>query len=215
MSHGWSGSASQLFGLMRDIAAQGYRAIAIDHIGHGASAGKLANLFLFVRTLEFVIQHLEKNEKITALVAHSMGAPAILSAIKRTYPTLLIAPVFEFAKSLFSKVEESGLPRSLLLDMLDDLEARYGLNLSQCDPKKHIVKHASDTYIIHDHDDVYSPIEDSVSLAEKHEQIVLRKTRNLGHGRIISSDETMQLFEEMMREWNEVDICSEARVVQG
>lgn len=199
LSHGWSGAASQLFELMQSIADRGYQAVAFDHIGHGASETQLANLFLFIKTKRHMIQMLEQQGEVAAIISHSMGATATINALDKVYPTLLIAPVFEFSKALFDKVQQSGLPRQLLVDLLAELEDRHQMNFASCDPKLHIPKHANSVYIIHDENDKFSPIHDSIKIMNQHPHISLIKTQNLGHGKIIGATKTLELFDAMMQ----------------
>lgn len=200
LSHGWSGAANQLFELMQNIASNGFQAVAFDHIAHGDSDGKQANLFVFIKITRHIIQLCEQQGEIAAIISHSMGATATVNALTRSYPTLLIAPVFEFSNALFSKVEQSGLPRRLLENLLASLESRYQMIFNDCDPKQHLSQHAAMINIIHDEADRFSPIEESINVVNQHPQISLNKTQNLGHGRIISSLQTRQLFLNMMQE---------------
>lgn len=194
LSHGWSGAASQLYGLMVKIAQQGYQAVSFDQLGHGISTGKEANLFLFIKSKQQVIEHLEKRQSIELIISHSMGATATLSAIKRPYPLLLIAPIFDFSQALSEKVSQSGVPSKLLKNLLQDLERQYAMSFEYCDPKERLASYRGQVHIVHDRQDQFSSVASSEAMANLHNHVNLTTTSNFGHGRIIDSPATWQVF---------------------
>ena len=198
LNHGWAGSASQLFNLMEKIAAQGFQAVTFDHLAHGDSKGHEANLFLFIKSTQKVIEHLEQDNTIKGIVCHSMGSTAIFSAIDKPYPLLLIAPQFDFETAIFEKVEQSGMAVKLLTDLMRKLEAQHSMSLQQIDPKPLVANYPADIYIVHDQQDRLVPAATSQWLSENHEHVRLTVTEGLGHGRIIDSDETWENFLVMM-----------------
>lgn len=200
LSHGWSGSASQLFGLMDKIAAMGYQAVAFDQFAHGRSSGDIANLFLFIKAQQSVLAHVHKNNSVAAIVTHSMAGTAAMNLCDNHTPMLLIAPVFDFAHSLFSKVEESGVNKQLLVDVLSALEKQHHIKVSDIDPRQHIVKSTNPIHIVHDRGDQFAPYKDSEMQQGLVQHITLTATEGLGHGRIINSNETLSAFQQMMDE---------------
>lgn len=201
LSHGWSGAANQLFELMRNIADSGFQAVAYDQVAHGSSSGDEANLFVFIKTQQQVIEFLEQEQPIEAVVAHSMGATAALNALTKPYPLLLIAPVFNFAQSLYEKVEQSGIPRRLLENVMQYLQTKYGMQFTDLDPKVHLAQYPGMVHIVHDRQDQFAPFTESEAMAMRHSKVNLTTTNNLGHGRIIRSEETWQVFQQMMEQY--------------
>ncbi|WP_444996384.1 alpha/beta hydrolase [Aliikangiella sp. IMCC44359] len=198
LSHGWSGSATQLFPLMERIAKSGYQAIAFDQLAHGLSSGNEANLFLFIKTKKQILNFIEKQHQIVAIISHSMAATAALNALNKPYPLLLIAPVFDFVNSLFQKVEASGVPIRLLTSVLRDLESRHNMQIAQIDPTAHLPYYPGEITIVHDQIDQFAPFVISENIVKKYPHIKLSKTKNLGHGRVISSDCTWDALQEMI-----------------
>lgn len=198
LSHGWSGAASQLFVLMERIAALGYQAIAYDQLAHGRSSGDIANLFLFIKTQRRVLAHIQQTQPIAGLVCHSMAGTAAMNVLDNKTPMLLIAPVFDFAASLFGKVEESGVHKRLLVDVLSALESQHQMLISEIDPRLHIGECGNAIHIVHDQEDQFAPFGDSEMASNSHGHISLKKTSGLGHGRIINSAETLEMFNIMM-----------------
>ncbi|TQV88436.1 alpha/beta fold hydrolase [Aliikangiella coralliicola] len=200
LSHGWSGSASQMFPLMEKISKAGYQAVAFDQLAHGRSSSDEANLFLFIKTMRHLVSHFENRHRIEAVVCHSMAAAAALNAITNPYPMLLIAPVFDFLNSLFEKVVESGVPKQLLVNVLNDLEKQHDMKISQIDPRDKVKNYPGNIHIVHDRGDRFTPHSISETMSQKHQQVNLVSTNDLGHGRIINSDETWQVFTDMINE---------------
>ena len=198
LSHGWSGSASQMFPLMAKIANAGFQAIAYDQLGHGRSARDDANLFLFIKTKQCVLAHIEAEREIKAIVSHSMAAPAALHALTKPYPLLLIAPAFRFVESMFEKIEQSGVRKKLLTDTLNHLEQKYKMQIDKIDPVLKLGRYANLVHILHDENDRYIPISDSIAVVEQYPEIPLTRTRNLGHSRIINSDEAWQILKTLL-----------------
>lgn len=198
LSHGWSGSASQFFKLMEKLSHSGFQAVAFDQLGHGRSDGKYGNLFLFIETQRVMIEQIEKTKHLKAIIAHSMGTAAALNASRGPHPVLLIAPVFEFSKAMFEKVEQSGVAIQLLKNLLASLELEHKMVFKECDPVNKIADYRGDINIVHDKNDLFAPVQISKEVANCHPQVKLVETSNLGHSRVISSDETWSLFLSLM-----------------
>jgi len=198
ISHGWSGSASQMFKLMTKIADAGFQAVAYDQLGHGRSGGNEANLFLFIKTQRFIIKQLEENNRIKAVISHSMGTPASLNAPSGVYPLLLIAPVFKFVQTLYEKVEQSGVARRLLENVLRNLEEQHQMKFVGSDSVDFVRDYASSVHIVHDTKDPFTSVNESQKVADIFSHVSLTTTENLGHSRIISADETWNVFSEMV-----------------
>lgn len=81
LTHGFSTSAALLTPLISYmLATTSYRIVALDHAGHGASEGSLADLGVFIRTLQRLILD-EQNQPLKAVVGHSVGATATIMAL--------------------------------------------------------------------------------------------------------------------------------------
>lgn len=79
--HGWGGSAAQMAPLAMTIASAGFRSIALDITGHGASPGRSTAWSFFVRDIEALAQTLDVP--IHAYVGHSAGGLATMAARKQ------------------------------------------------------------------------------------------------------------------------------------
>ncbi len=199
LSHGWSGAASQLFGLMKEISVMGYQAVAYDQLGHGQSDGNIANLFLFMKALRHVLDHVEERNEVEAIVTHSMGGDAALNILRRHYPLLMIAPSLDFINLLNQKIITSGVRQKLLTTILNDLERQHGFKIVESDPRDHLANYQGPVHIIHDKLDQFAPINNSEKAAIAHPHVTLTSTHGLGHGRIISASETLDAFQSLLK----------------
>lgn len=72
--HGWGSGAARFTPLAQALHARGWRVIAFDAPGHGASSGRHSSLPQFMAALDAVIAHFGPPQ---ALIGHSLGALAI------------------------------------------------------------------------------------------------------------------------------------------
>lgn len=76
--HGWNGRAAQLAPLAKAIADAGFRAVAIEVTGHGASPGRSTAWRFFIRDVAALAEALQSP--VHALVGHSAGALTMMAA---------------------------------------------------------------------------------------------------------------------------------------
>ncbi|OHU84282.1 MULTISPECIES: alpha/beta fold hydrolase [Pseudoalteromonas] len=187
-THGWSGSASQFYPLMEKVASLGFKAVAFDHYAHGMSAGKEANLPLFIRAIDAVQKHL--NEGIHAAISHSMGCVAALNTIN---PLLhvLIAPPFDFYNGFEQRILSTGISKTLFKSVIHSVEQQHQMRFDNLLPELHLAKHDK-VLIIHDVQDKFAQHDNSQAVVKQYPHVELISTQGLGHGRIINDDHTWQ-----------------------
>ena len=196
LAHGWSGSASQFFGLMELIAQSGYQAIAFDHYGHAKSSGKVAHLPLFIRGINDLVS-LHGQDNIHCVVSHSMGTVAALN-LPKNISHLLIAPVFGFYDSLRKSVFDSGMSPDLFERLLQKIENDFDIKFTDAVSEQHIGLVERPVNIVHDINDRFASFIGSETMAKQHPNIVLHQTKGQGHGRIINSDTTWQVLSRLL-----------------
>lgn len=193
-THGWSGSGRQFLPLMEKVAQAGFKATAFDHYGHGESEGKFANLPLFIKGLQSVVNSIKSPK---AIVSHSMGTVAALNVSKQL-PHLLIAPTFGFYDSFEQRILNTGINKRLFKGVLSSVEQEHQMQFEQILPEIHIKQHAHPVHIIHDKNDKFANFALANEQAKQHAHIRLKAVDKLGHGRIINSDETWQFMKQSL-----------------
>jgi hypothetical protein len=194
LNHGWSGSASQFFPLMEQIASQGFTALAYDQPAHGKSDGAYGHIPAFVHGLETI---LDSVDDVAGVVSHSMGAAATLEckhAKMQNVPLMLVAPVLNYLENLFGSVARSGYSIKLFTAVVEEIESEYNYPLDSIDPLTHLKHRSSLTTIVHDENDRFASYTVSLEASEGSENVQLVTTHGKGHGRIMSSQEVYDAF---------------------
>jgi len=191
--HGWRGRASQFAPLVRELVAEGLRVVAFDAPAHGSSGGRDTDVRDWIAAAGALQA---EHPPFTALVGHSFGALAALTAARTTVPVPAVvtiagaaspaAFVEEFVRELALRPGTASAMRSLFLARLgvDDagLEAQY-------DAARHPLPDSTRLLVVHDGADRRMPDADSVRLHEAHGQRSrLLRTQGFGHTRILSAD---------------------------
>ncbi|CAM4201519.1 alpha/beta hydrolase [Pseudoalteromonas byunsanensis] len=195
-THGWSGSASQFYPLMERVAASGFKAVAFDHYGHGMSAGKEANLPLFIRALDAVQTHL--NEPVYTAISHSMGCVAALNTIcSRSH--ILIAPPFDFYNGFEQRILSTGISKTLFKSVIQSVEQQHQMPFESLLPELHLTKH-DNVLIIHDVQDRFARYDNTQTVVKQYPHVQLMSTQGLGHGRIINDEQTWQSVQNQLQQ---------------
>jgi len=193
--HGWSGSGSQFFELMRTVAKQGYRAVSYDHYKHGHSGGRECNYPLFIHSLEALADYLYNKKSLAAVVSHSMGASAALDFFKsQNKPHFLIAPLFNFYEELETRVKNIGIAPKLFDAIVTEIENDYKIDVKNHDSMRDINLIKSSIDIIHSKSDKFALYDYSKTLSEENDNIDLYPIDNVGHMRIVNSTDTKKVL---------------------
>ena len=191
--HGWGGSASQFFPLMRGLSQCGFSALAFDQLGHGQSEQRPATLQQSIATLNHILQQLKKDsgEGLSALVGHSTGCIAIASAdqaLINNRPLFLISPVFNYKLFFLHKLARLDLHRDLIKQYAAHFSKTYAQDYSRFELDRNLEKYSDVSVIAHDHSDQESPVSDSIKFCSRHPLTKLLLTREYGHLRILHSE---------------------------
>jgi pimeloyl-ACP methyl ester carboxylesterase len=109
--------------------------------------------------------------------------------------TVLIAPAVQPGKILRHAFEQHGVPRKVYQKLILDLEHQYGYSLLRDSPHKLARQITSRVLIVHDQDDRTTPYSESKKIAEDINHVVLHTTAGLGHKRILSNPEIVDLVQ--------------------
>lgn len=195
LNHGWGDNSLSFQPMIVDLVAQGFCVAAIDHIGHGKSAGNTAHLPAFIDTLELIISELELLDySVEAIVGHSMGGMATLGLseqLLKNRKIFLIAVPIDFFNIMFHKVENAGISRHLLIRVLENITKAYNTTWQQLASDKLITKNHANITFLHDVKDRYAPIDDIKNYVSKSNANLIT-TDGLGHRRILSDRKVIE-----------------------
>jgi pimeloyl-ACP methyl ester carboxylesterase len=184
--HGWGGRAEQLGAFVAPLLARGFRVIALDGPGHGASEGRRSSGPEMGRALAAVVGHLGPARGV---VAHSLGAAAVAFAMREGLSIERLAFVGPPANPLtwvdvFAR--RLGLGPAVLSELRRRSEARIAARWEDLplvplrglpDPPPLLV--------VHDRDDREVSWDDGVSVAAAWPGARLMETSGLGHRRVL------------------------------
>jgi len=189
VSHGWGETSSSFEKLISSLLDQGFKVVAIDHVGHGQSQGTQSHLLSFIESLELTIAHFEKQgDSVDTLIGHSMGGMAILNLPETTLQNakiILISVPVQFFTIMFETVERFGISRKLVKGLLETITPKYGKTWLELQSENQLFKLHDQILFIHDENDRLAPIGDTVEYVSK-APATLIKTQGLGHKRILS-----------------------------
>ena len=191
--HGWSGRATQLSAIIKELVKTGYKVYGIDAPGHGRSSGKRSNVLLF----ESALQELNKLKgPPIAYIGHSLGGAvgflAYKNGIKIKKLVSIGAPSLadEIMKEFLLKV---GLKNTSFKHLERAFEKKFKEPFSSFTLLKWIQPPPEiPVLIIHDKDDRDAPYHHAEILKEKLPKAELFVTKGLGHNRILRDNEVIK-----------------------
>ena len=186
--HGWGGARTDMNHLAIAVAGAGRRAIVPDLPGHGHDRGRPTDLFRMAAAIDAVVA---MYGPANAVVAHSFGATAALSAflhggprrIVYVAPALDAAPFFDW---FAQKLQLS--PRAV--ERFRRRVARYAGPHNMAAFRGEVVVPGADVLIVHDPGDTRTSYAGSQRYAAQHPNVRLMPVDSVGHAGILSDERT-------------------------
>ena len=188
LAHGWGGHAAQMRHFVYPLRSAGFRVIAFDQPAHGRSEGRLSGLPDFAAALAVVVQ---KTGDVRAVVAHSLGGPALAYAIANGVTieaAVLVSPPSDLVGYSRRFAHWLGMPDWLRDAMQAAIEERFGVRWSAFELERLSPRLGGRALVIHDAGDRQVPIKQGRRIAQAWPGARLLETRGLGHARILSAD---------------------------
>jgi pimeloyl-ACP methyl ester carboxylesterase len=189
--HGWGGWRWQLDGFVEPLVEAGYRVVAFDAPGHGASdpgpegPGR-STILEFADALAAVAA---ATGPAHALVAHSLGATAAAVAIHRGLAVeraAFVAPMADPLPYTRTFAARLGFGERVRTRLVGRIERRVGLPLSAfAVPAMAADVPTPPLLLVHDRQDTETGWSDSAAIAGSWPQARLVTTSGLGHRRIL------------------------------
>ncbi|GAB2793672.1 pimeloyl-ACP methyl ester carboxylesterase [Hymenobacter luteus] len=189
--HGWEHRASFWGYMARELAAAGFRVVALDAPAHGASAGTRVTLPAYARAVEAVADELGE---VYGVVAHSLGGAATAGVPVRfnkekggVLPRLVLLAVPGSTTAVARRFAQLlQLPAAVVARMNRYVREQHGR-----DAESFSLIHTGRTLpvgralLLHDHDDESIPFAEAQEIAVNWPGLNFRPTTGLGHNRIM------------------------------
>jgi len=188
-SHGWGGRGAQFRAFVAPLVDAGYQVILFDHEGHGHSEGTEASLIHFLKAIEAVVAHVEREGvRVVGLVGHSLGAAAVgayLNSSQRNIRAVLLASPISIERYATHFARRLGLPRSIRNAMQERFEQRLGRRWKEFELPGSVARTRAPALVIHDEGDPDVPFASGLALARAWRDARMVRTRGLGHRAIL------------------------------
>jgi pimeloyl-ACP methyl ester carboxylesterase len=185
LAHGWGGHAGQMTALVDPIVAAGFRAVAIDLPGHGASEGSVSSLVHFASALR---RAGSLFGPVRGIAAHSFGAAGAAYAIASglgVERAVFFAPPFGFESFWLRFRAGVGVSPAVMDRMLRAAEAWLDVRFDSIAPADLAPRMTAPLLILHDPDDREVPFDEGAELARRWPGAQLRPAPGLGHLRLL------------------------------
>lgn len=181
MIHGWGGRASQLAAFVDPLLHMGLRVVAFDAPAHGSSTGRHTNVRQAADAARAVA---DTAGGVHAVVAHSLGATAIVLALQHGLQirrAALLAPPDDFAHFFHGFAGRLGLNAAALRHLERRIERVTGVPWRQFRAEHIGSKQHVPLLIVHDEDDQDVPISHGRAWHRAWPGAELVNTAGLGH----------------------------------
>jgi pimeloyl-ACP methyl ester carboxylesterase len=185
--HGWEGSHADMDGFVAPLVAAGFRAVAMDLPGHGASTGTLAPIPLMAKAVRTVADAIGGAH---ALIAHSIGCAASMTALSRGLDVgrvVLLASPTNYRAQAEIVARFIGLKGEAREKMLTTAN-RLGAELEQIDFISMAPSMRAPALIMHSEDDTVCPIAPARDAAKFWRGATFKQLNGLGHMRLLGDE---------------------------
>ncbi len=192
--HGWSGRGTQCREFIAPITQAGYKLVAVDVEGHGASPGKTSDVTRFSGALEAIHQHY--GGQITAAIGHSLGGAAILLSIKEGLhlPKVVVISTPSIATDILTEfLQRVGGSETTGRYVNGLIQKRYGRTLEELSAYQSAKGlPAVPVLLVYDRTDVDVPFYHAQPLLDTLKNARLLATEGYSHTRILRSPEVIR-----------------------
>lgn len=186
LAHGWSSRAGHLATFVEPLVAAGRRVVSVDMPGHGASPGRLSNLYRFSRALQALAA---RTGGFDAVVAHSGGVLATVMALGdglAARRVVGLAPMVNLRTAAERFGPGVGADEAASAAFLDEMVAEFGPEVWDRTAADLIAPRLTvPALLLHDPGDDETPYAETVALAGLWPGARLEPTPGLGHRRIL------------------------------
>lgn len=194
--HGWRGRASQFAPLVRELVAEGYRVVSFDAPAHGSSGGHGTDIRDWVAAAE---ETQRLHGRFDAIIGHSFGGLAALTAARSTVPTDAVVTIAGAAAPdafLAQFARDLHLDAATTARLADRFRRRLGIDAAavseRYDAGRDPLPDGTTLLVVHDRGDRRMPDTDARRLHAAHgDRSRLLRTDGLGHTKVLAADATL------------------------
>ncbi len=186
--HGWNGSGDQFFSLYEKFRELGFSVYVVMPKGYGQSSSVWSNPGCFIKSIESVLNHIDKP--INVAVGHSMGAGALLhvAAKKNSFDKLVsVSAPSNFTNILDDFCLQLAVGNKAKQYFFDRVEQEVGISHQALNISSTVNKINHPILFVHDDTDKVLPVANSMILDKSAQHSQLLITQGLGHTRLLNS----------------------------
>jgi pimeloyl-ACP methyl ester carboxylesterase len=203
--HGWGSRAGRYRTVAPALVDAGYRVVAIDAPGHGASSGRRSSLPETARAIRAVAGREAERRGAWpfALVAHSFGASAAILAQRdggRFKRNVFLAPATDFNGYLDRVADALGISATVVEAMIARVERRLRFCWDEVAMDRMASGTSAPALIFHDPADAEVPFSDAQLLHRCWVGSQLVRTPALGHRRLLHDPAVVERIISFVRE---------------
>lgn len=179
--HGWNGRCAQMTPFVDPLVDTGHRVLGVDLPAHGRATGKRTDLFEIVGTLKRLA---EKEGPLRAVIAHSFGALALLTALQNGMQierAVCINPAVHLDVLVDTFASTLRLPDAVATHLRDRVAAFIGEDFY----RDLSMPHGTPGLVIHDRDDQDIPWREGKAIADAWPGAQFVRTDGRGHRGIL------------------------------
>ncbi|MDQ4095094.1 MAG: alpha/beta hydrolase [Actinomycetota bacterium] len=191
--HGWGDSSRSMGAFVRPLIERGFRVVAVDAPGHGATSGGQSDGLQIAAAVRAVA---DATGPVYAVVAHSLGAHATMVALRdglEIERAVLISPSVFLESAVEPFVRMFGLSDVVIEPLRSEIERRFGRSVWGDLAAPHLVRDVRlPALVMHDPEDPQVPFADAERLVASWDGAALEKVNGLGHTRILRDPHVIQ-----------------------
>jgi pimeloyl-ACP methyl ester carboxylesterase len=202
--HGWEGEHRRMTAIIDRLTGAGFRVVAMDLPGHGASAGRLVPIPLLSRAVAAVGA---KEGPLEAVVGHSLGGTAVMLALtelgmKARSAVIISSPNHpaHFARGVSKLL---GFNEAHYGRMAQAIERLAGRPMDSLHLPPLLRQLDMRGLFLHDPEDDMVPVSHSRDNVEAWRGATLKTLDGLGHRRILSDPQAIQAIVDFVRAGHE------------
>lgn len=200
--HGWEGQAGNFGALVSILLEKRYFVVAYDAPSHGKSSKQNTSMFEFIDLADVLF----KKYRPQSVISHSFGSVTTLMTLSKNSEIpidqwFLVTTPHDF-KNVINEVKNMlGLTHRTMDKVIHKIETENNLSIDHLNMAHYGQKipHVKEVVIIHSKSDKIIPIQSARIAHQSIPQSALIELDNLGHYRILWSDELKDIITNRIR----------------